>query len=385
MRQRLFTPGPVPVPRDVALAMAATLPHHRTPEFQEIFLRTTELLQQVFRTADPVVMLCASGTGAMEAAVVNLTEPGERVFAVNGGKFGERWCELLRAYGRDVYELGLSWGEVVTPEQFHDEVQRTGARAAFVTHSETSTGALCDLQQIARVARTLDVLLVVDAITSVGVNRLETQAWGASCVVGGSQKAFALPPGLAFLSLDETARARLDANPSPRYYFDLRRGLRELAAGRAAWTPAIGLVVGLERACQRLLAEGMEAVWLRQGFLAEAVRAGAGACGLQLVAARPSNAVTAVYVPEKVGADSLRETLRERYGIRVAAAQGALAGRTIRIGHMGPYDAADVLQLLAALEEALREHGQPLQSGAALDAARPFLAQLGALPVRGAP
>ena len=382
----MFTPGPVPVPHDEALAMAAELPHHRSQAFQELLRRTATLLQQVVRTADPVVVLSASGTGAMEAAVVNLTAPGERVFAVNGGKYGERWCEMLRAYGRDVQELALPWGEVLTPEQFDAGVRRTGARAAFVTHSETSTGALCDLQQIARVARTLDVLLVVDAITSVGVNRLETQGWGLGCVIGASQKSFALPPGLSILSLSESARARLDANmSSPRFYFDLRRALDGLPAGRTPWTPAVGLVVGLERACQRLLEEGMEAGWQRHGFLAEAVRAGVGACGLQTVAARPSNSVTVVLVPEKVGADALRETLWRRYGIRVAGGQGPLSGRAVRIGHMGPVDATDVLQLLASLEEALREHGQPVPNGAALQAAQPLLAQLGSQPVRGLP
>jgi aspartate aminotransferase-like enzyme len=321
----------------------------------------------------------------MEAAVVNLAPPGERVLAVNAGKFGERWCELLRTYGCDVHELRLRWGEAVTPEQFHDEAERSGARIAFLTHSETSTGALCDLQQIGRVAHSLDVLLVVDAITSLGVHRLETQAWGIECLVAGSQKAFAMPPGLSFVALGPAARARLEGNPAPRYYFDLRRALQGLPEGRTPWTPAIGLVVGLERACQRLLAEGLETVWQRHQLLADAVRAGAAALGLQLVAARPSNALTAVFVPERVGAEALRATLARRFDLRVAGGQGPLAGRSLRLGHMGAYDAADVLQLLSALAEALRDHGLEVASGAALDAARPALAQLAALASRESP
>lgn len=376
MKTRLFTPGPTPVPADVTLAMAAPLPHHRTPEFKEQLLRTTVLLQRVYRTEDPIPILSASGTGAMEAAVVNLTEPQEKVLSVCGGKFGERWGELLRTYGRALHEVSVTWGEPITPEQFHDGLQRSGARVAFVTHSETSTGALCDLQQIAKVARDLDVVLVVDSITSVGAHQLETAAWGIDCVIGGSQKAFMMPPGLAFLSLSERARARLDRNTTPRFYFDLRRALSGAAQGTTPWTPAISLVLGLQRACARILDEGLENVWLRHQLLADAVRAGTAALGLSPVSSRPSNAVTAVFVPEPIAADAVRDTVWRRFGIKLAGGQGSLAGRILRIGHLGDYDAADVLQVLAALESALREHGHQTPEGAATSAARASLAQL---------
>ncbi len=380
MKTRLFTPGPTPVPEDVTLAMAAPLPHHRTPEFRDVMLRTSELLRQVFRTQDPVVTLTASGTGAMEAAVVNLTDAGEKVLSVNGGKFGERWGKLLRAYGRDVHEIEVTWGQPITPEEVDAGLQRSGARAAFVTHSETSTGALCDLQQIAKVARDRDVLLVVDAITSVGAHVLETQTWGIDCVIGGSQKAFMMPPGLAFLSLSAAARARLQQTKSPRFYFDLGPAVAGTAKGTTPWTPAISLVLGLRRACERIVEEGLENVWRRHQLLADAVRAGTAALGLSPVSSRPSNAVTAVYTPESVSADGVRETVWRRFGIKLAGGQESLAGRIVRIGHLGDYDAADVLQVLAVLEYALREHGQRTTPGAAISAASPFLAQLKGAP-----
>ncbi|MFQ5601212.1 MAG: pyridoxal-phosphate-dependent aminotransferase family protein [Candidatus Krumholzibacteriia bacterium] len=378
MRQRLFTPGPTPVPDEVALAMAAPQPHHRTPEFQDLMRRTTGLLQQIFRTEDPVVILSSSGTGAMEAAVVNLTRPGERVFSANSGKFGERWGQILRTYGRDLHELDVPWGEPITPEQFHDGVRRSGARAAFVTHSETSTGALCDLPQITDAARDLDVLLVVDAITSLGAHRLETQRWGVDCVVGGSQKAFMMPPGLAFLSLSAKARRCIAGNPTPRYYFDLSRALEGVPKGQSPWTPAISLVMGLERACRMILDEGLEAVWHRHQVLADAVRVGVAALGLQTVASRPSNALTAVYVPEAVGADAVRQTLWERFGMKLAGGQERLAGCIIRLGHLGAFDVADIMLQLSAFEDALRTHGHVVPAGAAVEAARPILAQLDA-------
>jgi aspartate aminotransferase-like enzyme len=385
MKQRLFTPGPTPVPEEITLAMAAPLPHHRTPEFQETMRRTHELLQRVYRTPDPVVVLSASGTGAMEAAVVNLTHPGEKVLSVNGGKFGERWGALLCTFGRDVEELQIAWGESVTPEEIHDGLRRSGARIVFVTHSETSTAALCDLQQISQVTRDLDAVLVVDAITSLGAHRLETQRWGLGCVIGGSQKAFMMPPGLSFLSLSERARARIDGNPTPRYYFDLNRALKGVGQGRTPFTPAISLLLGLERSCQRILEEGLEPVWLRHQLIADAVRAGAAAMGLKPLATRPSNAVTAVHAPDGTSADAVRDTVWRRFGIKLAGGQGPLAGHILRIGHLGAYDAADVLQVLSALEEALHEHGHPVQPGAASAAARPFLGQLAAVPHRGAP
>ena len=376
MKPRLFTPGPTPVPEDVTLAMAAPMPHHRTPEFQAIMQRTTELLQRIYRTEDPVVLLAASGTGAMEAAVVNLTLPGEKVVSVNAGKFGGRWGELLRTYGRDVHEVKVPWGQPGSPEDVLGAMQESGAQAVFVTHSETSTGALCDLQQIAFVARQAGVLLVVDAITSLGAHRLETQQWGLDCVVGGSQKAFMLPPGLAFLSLSARARERLRENPTPRYYFDLGRALH-VAPKQSPWTPAITLVMGLERGCQRILDEGLERVWLRHQILADAVRAGVEVLGLRVLAARPSNAVTAAFVPEKVDADGLRETLWKQYRIKVAGGQDQLKGKIIRIGHLGDYDRTDVVTLLAVLEEALRSLGHaPLAQGAALAAAHAILARL---------
>jgi len=234
---------------------------------------------------------------------------------------------------------------------------------------------LADLEAIARVARELDVLLVVDAITSLGAHKVETKAWGLDCVISGSQKAFMLPPGLAFLSLSERARARLEGNSTPRFYFDLVKALKLAPQGQSPWTPAITLVMGLEAACQRILAEGLEKVWERHQILGEATRTGLRAMGLQLLAARPSNAVTAAYIPDEVGADTLRNLLFERYGIKIAGGQDQLKGKIIRVGHLGAYDASDITLFLTATEALLRKQGTPIRAGAALGAAGPVLAR----------
>jgi aspartate aminotransferase-like enzyme len=376
LQTRLFTPGPTPVPPELALAMAAPLPHHRTPEFQALMRHTQEQLQRIYRTDDPVLLLTASGTGAMEAAVVNLTLPGERVLSVDGGKFGERWGKLLQTYGRDVLVVKNEWGTSPEPRALGDALRAHGARAVFMTHSETSTGALADLEAIAAVVREHDALLVVDAITSLGAHPVETRAWGIDCVVSGSQKAFMLPPGLAFLSLSTRAQARLEGNPTPRFYFDLGRALKQAPSGQSPWTPAISLVMGLEAACTRILNEGVENVWRRHQALADAVRAGCSALGLPLVARHPSNAVTAVYVPEAVGADAVRAQIFRQYGIKLAGGQDHLTGKIVRIGHLGAFDAADIVLFLGAFETVLRERGLQVAPGTALAAAAPALATL---------
>jgi len=356
--------------------MAGPLPHHRTPEFQKVFQQAAALLREIHRTTDPVLVLTASGTGAMEAAGVNLTAPGERVVSVKAGKFGARWGELLRTYGRNVRELALAWGESPDPLQVRDAARVHGAQALFVTHSETSTGALADLEKLAAVARELDLMLVADCITSLGVHPIETQAWGVDCVVSGSQKGYMLPPGLAFASLSERARAKLEANPSPRFYFDFGRALKGASAGQSPWTPAIPLVLGLEASCRRILDEGLGRVWRRHALLAESVRAGVRALGLDLVATHPSNALTAVRIPERVGADEVRAILWRRFGIKVAGGQDHLKGKIIRVGHLGAYDASDILLFLGAFESVLAERDHPLRPGTALAAAEAVLAAL---------
>lgn len=373
MKQRLFTPGPTPIHEDVAQAMVAPMPHHRTDEFVATMQRTQEDLRKIYRTREPVLLLSSSGSGAMEAAVVNLTRPAEKVLYASGGKFAERWGELLRVYGRDAHEISVPWGDSVTPESVHDAIEDTGARTLFITHSETSTAALCDLQQIARVARDQGVLIVVDAITSLGAHRLETDAWQLDCVISGSQKAFMMPPGLAFLSLSQEAQKRLQDNPTARFYFDLRPALRLAARGQTPWTPAITLVMGLQAACAAILQEGLENVWLRHQQTADAVRAGVQALGLPMLAGRPSNAVTAVRIPESIGADTLRKLLWERFAIKVAGGQGPLKGDIVRLGHLGDYDSADILLLMSAFEITLVDQGHSATTGCAVEAAAAVL------------
>ncbi len=264
-RTTLLTPGPTPIPADVVAAMAAPLPHHRTPEFKDVYARVLDGLKQVFRTDDPVLLMTASGTGAFESAYANLLSPGDRVLVATAGNFGDRWVAMAEAYGAEVEALRFAWGERPDPEAIAERVNgRDDLAAVVVVQSETSTGATADVERIAGLTRGRSACLVVDAISSLGAMPLETTAWGLDVVVAGSQKALLLPPGLAFASVSQRALARARTATSPRFYFDWARTLAAQEKGpQAPFTPAISLVLGLDRALERILDEGLEAAFAR--------------------------------------------------------------------------------------------------------------------------
>jgi len=372
VKKRLFTPGPTPVPEHIMLSMAEPLIHHRHPEFQELFKRVAENLRYLFQTSNDVLTLTSSGTGAMEAAVANLVSPGDTVIYVNGGKFGERWGELSRMYGANAVEILVDWGEAVTADQVREALkEHPEAKAIFVTHSETSTGVAIDVEKIARVVHeNSEAVIVVDGISAVGALEMRMDAWNLDVVVTGSQKGLMIPPGLAFIALNDRAWQLVERSRSPRYYFDLLRARKSFKENDTPWTPAISLFIGLDAALEMIRRETVEAIWRRHARLAAAVRAGIQALGLKLLSKSPSNALTAVWNPEGCDVKLFNTALKSTYGITVAGGQGHLKGKIFRISHLGYYDELDVIGVVSAVELALRDAGYQFEAASGVSAAQ---------------
>ncbi|MBU6283093.1 alanine--glyoxylate aminotransferase family protein [bacterium] len=380
LKNYLLAPGPTAVPAEVLLRIAAPTIHHRTPQFEQIVAGVREQLKQVFQTAGDVLVLAASGTGAMEAGIVNTLSPGDPVLCVNGGKFGERWMKMARTYGLDVEELPVEWGRAVDPEAIRAALDRKpSTRAVLVQASETSTTVLHPVREIAEITRGRDTLLMVDGITAVGVTDVPMDRWGIDVLVSGSQKAFMLPPGLAFIALSDRAWAAAETAKLPRFYLDLRRERTNLHQNTTAYTPAINLVYGLAQALGAMLEEGLPAIFARCDRLMRATRAGAQAMGLRLVAPdAPSPAVTGVFVPDGVDGGKLQKYLRNTLGVEVAGGQDQFKGRVLRIAHLGYTGEFDTIVMLSALEMALSRFGVDVEFGRGTAAAQKIIAE--ALP-----
>jgi aspartate aminotransferase-like enzyme len=380
-KTRLFTPGPTPLHPAVQEALGRPVLHHRTEEFRRVFRECTADLKLFLKTSEDVLLLACSGSGAMEAALVNVLSPGDSMLALVAGNFGERWAAIGRAYGMNVRVLEAPLGEAVAPARVEEALDRDpSARAVFVQLSESSTGAAHDVEALAAVTRARDTLLVVDAISGAGAMPLHTEAWGVDVVVVGSQKSLALPPGLAFLALGEKAWRRVESSTAPRFYFDLRRERTAQAEGEAAFTPAISHVVALKAALDAVQAMGgVDALVANAGALAAMTRAAAAALELPLVAPRDhGDALTALYPPPGVESAALVRALKSDFGATVAGGQGALKGKILRVAHLGYYDALDILGLIAAMELALRRLGHAFVAGAGVAAAETaYLARAG--------
>ncbi|MEX1140554.1 MAG: alanine--glyoxylate aminotransferase family protein [Bacteroidota bacterium] len=378
MKKRLFTPGPTPVPESVMLRMAEPMIHHRHVEFTQLFARLHENLQYLFQTTGDVITLTSSGTGALEATVANVHSAGEKALFVNGGKFGERWGEILKVYGVEPVELTVPWGESVRIEDIEKALkEHPSISAVYLTHSETSTGAATDVQAIARLVRgTSGALTIVDGITAVGAMELRMKQWDLDIVVTGSQKGLMIPPGLAFVAVSDRAWERMKASRLPKFYFDLPAARKALRSNDTPWTPAISLVIGVDAALSMIRKEGLEKVWLRHSKLAASLRVAADALGLEVLAKRPSNALTALKIPKSVDAKQFSSVLKNTYGITAAGGQGELAGKVIRISHLGYYDELDMITVISALEMTLSECGYRFEPGAGIRAAQTaFLAE----------
>lgn len=379
LKKYLLAPGPTPVPPEVLLAMAAPVVLHRTPQFSELFRRVSDASARLFGTTQPVLTLSASGTGAMEAAVTNTLSPGDRVVVISGGKFGERWAEISRTFGLDVVEIAVEWGTGVDPALVADELKRhPETRAVMVQHSETSTTALHPVEEIARLTRATDTLLIVDGITSVGVLDCPMDATGIDVLVTGSQKALMLPPGLALIALSEKAWKASAKAKLPRYYFDLAKARKALEENTSAYTPAVSLLFGLD-AVYRMVEEsgGWSEVYRRHRILAEAARRGVAAMGLGLLApTAPSPATTGILVPDGIDGGKLTKYLRDVLGVTIAGGQGKLKGRILRLAHIGYADTFDVVVGLSAVEMALRHFGHDVPLGRGPGAAQEVLLEM---------
>ena len=372
-KPRLFTPGPTPLHPAVLEAMARPIPHHRTDEFRAVFKECIVGLKSFLRTEDDVLVLACSGTGGMEAALVNVLSPGDRMLALVAGNFGERWEKLGKAYGMEVTVLKAAWGDAVPPEEVARALDADPAiKGVFVQLSESSTGARHDIEALARITRgRSNTLLVVDAISGAGAMTLQTAAWGVDVVVVGSQKALALPPGLAFLSVSARAWERIESAKAPRFYFDLRRERKAQAGGESAFTPAISNMVALRAALEFVKGMGgVDSLVKNAGVLAACTRAAAAALGLPLVAPKAhGDALTALYPPSGVDSGAIVKGLKAEFASTVAGGQGELKGKIVRIAHLGYYDTTDILGLLATLEITLLRLGHKFALGAGIAAA----------------
>lgn len=371
MKKYLFTPGPAPVPPEVLLEMARPIIHHRTPEFSAVLDSARQRLKPLYGTASEVILLSSTGTGAMEAAVINLLQPGEHAIFVNGGKFGERWGKLLDAFGITGHEVRVEWGRAARPEQIEDAFKAyPQARAVLVQASETSTCAVHPVDSIGEVTRRRGAMLIVDGITSVGVFEQRMDEWGVDAFVTGSQKALMLPPGLGMVALSARALEVARTNKTPRFYFDL---LKELKAQRdehtTAWTAAVSLIFGLNKSLEMIHAEGLPHVYARHATMAEATREAGLALGLKLLSPdNPAPGVTGILVPEGLDSGKLVKFLRDSLGVSIQGGQDQMKGKLVRIGHMGYLSPFDMLIAVSALEMGLQQIGAKIDLGAGVAA-----------------
>ena len=382
MKQRLLTPGPTPVPEETLLELAKPVPFHRTPEFRQLLGEVVQDLQYIFRTRHPIIPLTSSGTGGLEAAIANCLPPGSKAICLIAGRFGERWRNLCKAFGVEVVSVTAPWGQPVPPEQLAEALQQhPDAVGVTATLSETSTGVRNDVAAFGKLVAPRQALLLVDAISGLGVVECRTDDWHVDVCVTGSQKALMLPPGLAFVSVSAKAWRCIDQNPPGRvFYFDLRKYRDKVKDPDTPFTPAHTLVRALRHSLQRLRAEGIENVWARHARMAAAARAGVRAMGLEVFASQPADGLTVARVPEGLDGNALLSRLEKQYGIKLAGGQDTLKGKVVRLGHMGYIDAFDVLSALSALELVLLEMGHALEPGAGVAAAQQVLARAVAAP-----
>jgi serine---pyruvate transaminase len=368
-KRYLLTPGPTPVPPEVLAELAKPVIHHRERDYRDIYEQCLVRLQEVYRTENDVLMYTTSGTGAFESAVANLTSPGDRQLVISAGNFGERWAAMVKAFGAELVHVRLDWGETPEAEDLRGALADAGdVRVVYLTHSETSTGVVADVQALAAVAREAGAIVVVDAVSSLGAVPLDTDAWGIDVVVSGSQKALMCPPGIAFTSVSPTALEAAARAVSPRFVMDWERTRKAQAKLDAPFTPAVSIVRALNVALGLLLEEGLEAAFDRHARLGRACREGAKAMGLELFSPdeERSAVVTAIRAPEGVDATEIVEALRNRFGITIANGQAELKGRIFRIGHIGWFDVFDITTALAAVELVLTDAGADIERGVAV-------------------
>ncbi len=373
-KERLFTPGPTPLLMEAqARTLTAANVHHRTEAFRKIMMETLELLKYYYDTRNDILIFASSGTGAMEGAVSNLLSPGERMLVGTAGKFGERWLGIAQAYGIEAVKVESPYGRPVDIEAMKQKLANAGPfRAVFIQATETSTAVMNDVRALGEAVKDYpETALVVDGITGLGTSDLRVNEWGLDILIGGSQKAVMIPPGLAFVSVSEKAWGLIGKSKLPRFYFDFAKERKNQVKGETAYTPATTLVIGLHAALEYVKRIGRENLIANAALLAEASRAAAQALGLKLFAeSSPANAATAVCAPAGMDSGAIVKELRTRFGAVIANGQGSMKGQIIRLAHLGYYDMADVFAVFAALEIALLKLGYKLDLGSGVRAAQ---------------
>src|ERR1700719_37134 len=364
-KQRLLTPGPTPLYPKALHAMMGSDIHHRTEDFRSLYRAVLADLKEVMGTSNDVLALVSSGTGAMEASVSNLFSPGDRVIVCVAGKFGERWAEIARAYGLDAIVLQEEYGGAVSAQRAIDTLKsQSNIRGVFVQASETSTGAAHDVRAMGEAIQKTEAIFVVDAITGLGTMPLDIDRWGLDIVIGGSQKAFMIPPGLAFLSISPKAWAFAETSKLPRYYFNLKREKKSAAGGESSWTPNTSLLLALAEALKYVKSVGMDKLIENAQMLAQATRAAVTALGLELFApSSPGSAVTSVKAPKGMDSGVIVKEFRSRFGSIISNGQGSMKGQIFRIAHLGYFDFPDLFGVIAELEIILAAQGIPVKFG----------------------
>jgi aspartate aminotransferase-like enzyme len=363
-KQRLLTPGPTPLLPKALHAMMGSDIHHRTEDFRKLYKQVLGDLKEVMGTQNDVLVLVASGSGGLEAAASNFLSPGDHVLICSAGKFGERFVEIAKAWGLKATVLKAEYGSAVPAE----EVEKTLAgnpdiKAVMVQASETSTGSMHDIRRMGLAVKKTDALMIVDAITGLGTMPLDIDGWGLDIVVGGSQKAFMIPPGIAFVTISPKAWKANETAKLPRFYFDLKKELKNAVNGESAWTPSIALLLALAEALVYIKQLGMDKLIANAEMLARATREAAKALGLRLFSSSPGNSVTSILAPEGMDSGVIVKEFRNRFGSIIANGQGSMKGQIFRIAHLGYFDISDVFTIVAQLELILAANGYPVEFG----------------------
>ena len=370
LKNFLLTPGPTPIPPRVLETMARPIIHHRTPEFQKVIQEVEEDLKYVYQTKNEVLIFAASGTGAMEGSIANLLSPGDKALVVRGGKFGERFGDICKAYGIEFTAIDVEWGKAVDPKKI-DEVLKKDKKikAVYATLCETSTGVSTDIEAVSKIVKNYEAVLVVDAISGLAAIPIKTDEWGVDVVVSGSQKGLMIPPGLAFVSVSPKAWALIEKSTLPKYYFDFKAYRKAIAKTDTPFTPAVNLMIGLREALKIIKEEGLEVIFERHKKMALGVRSAVKAMGLELFAPDAySDGVTAVKVPQGIDGEKLVKTMRDKYGVGIAGGQDEMKGKMFRIATMGYITASDLVVCFATLETVLNDMGYKFQLGSGVRA-----------------
>ena len=370
----LLSPGPTPVPEQALSAAAEPIIHHRTPEFSAIFMEVIEGLKYVFETKEDVFILTSSGSGAMETAVINTLNAGDKVITINGGKFGERWGKICRAFGIEVKEIVLEWGDLFTKEQLAAELKSNpGTKAVFVTLSETSSGTVYDIQGYGEVVARTEAILAVDGISGLGATPCPMDDWKVDIMVAGSQKSFMIPPGLAYIAFSPKAWNLVEKSTLPKFYFDAKAYKKNLEKKTTPWTPAVSLIIQQKKSLDIIQSIGLEKLFEHHRILGDTTRAGVKAIGLELLSKNPGNILTATKVPAGIDGVKLVKTMQGKYMAYIAGGQDPYKGKIFRIAHLGYMGGFDIITALSALEMTLAELGYEFEHGGSLKAAETVL------------